>query len=753
MISMLWIVSVIGTLYVADKKKLSVLGFLLLALATGPLALLIVLLMSPHQEERERTGSPLDPQRQLNDIKYSLEILHRKIANLEKQLSVPPADYAQRPAPSLTMKGAAPFMEAGAAPASAASAPVPRPLSMELDFGRNWLNKIGILVFTLGIGFLISYTFKHFGPFLKILFGYAMGGVLFYFGFKLEVQEKFKSFGRALLGGAWAIVYFTTYATHHFEASRIIANEYVAMLLLSVVVVAMIAHVLKYKSEGMMSVALFVAYFTATLGQITMFTFVSCLLLAGMVLFLVHKFQWVKTFILALILTYGIHFIWIAPKIAASVNAPAFFGIATSDRNLWTNFVFLTAYWLVFFIGSHIANTINNEKLKETLAGANFGNIALYNVLAYPIVVQLFYGHRFEFMFAAGLLYLAAALWMRTGGQQKFFLSDVVAAVFVLTFSVTLKFPELTYLLVWLIEVPFLIFTGMQFKERVYRLLGYGVAFVALVKVLAAGWLPNVTFLGITLAGKELLYLWVSMAFGLSFYLTRRLIKSNTADEFDKAFDQFFPALSAGYFALFLSKVVHKWEFAIVAAEALGLMLLSAVLKLKRFRVYSYIMLTIAFFLSFDWRYDFYNTSALVKWSIITSTLACFFVTYTVLKFIKTDQPRANISQGEEVFTFGAALVLLCHTIFSHIPDGWISLNLGIAGVLFILIGILRQDKLERLGGLGLLALTLARVFFIDLSDMDIIFKIITFIVLGILFIGASYLYTRFNLEEKETIK
>lgn len=39
---------------------------------------------------------------------------------------------------------------------------------IELNFGRNWLNKIGIVIFTLGMGFLISYTFKYFGPFFTV---------------------------------------------------------------------------------------------------------------------------------------------------------------------------------------------------------------------------------------------------------------------------------------------------------------------------------------------------------------------------------------------------------------------------------------------------------------------------------------------------------------------------------------------------------------------------------------------------------
>ena len=49
---------------------------------------------------------------------------------------------------------------------------------------------------------MISYSFKYFGPFLKIAFGYLVGGGLFIAGIKLEVKDKLMNYGRALLGGA-----------------------------------------------------------------------------------------------------------------------------------------------------------------------------------------------------------------------------------------------------------------------------------------------------------------------------------------------------------------------------------------------------------------------------------------------------------------------------------------------------------------------------------------------------------------------
>jgi uncharacterized membrane protein len=91
-----------------------------------------------------------------------------------------------------------------------------------MDLGKFWLNKIGMIVFSLGVAFLLTYTLTRFGPVAKILFGYIIAVALFILGLRLERKEKFINYGRVLLGGSWAIAYFTTYAMYHFEASKII---------------------------------------------------------------------------------------------------------------------------------------------------------------------------------------------------------------------------------------------------------------------------------------------------------------------------------------------------------------------------------------------------------------------------------------------------------------------------------------------------------------------------------------------------
>lgn len=625
---------------------------------------------------------------------------------------------------------------------------------MELIFGKNWLNKIGIVILTLGVGFLISYTFKYFGPIMKIAFGYLVSAILFFLGFRLEAKEKFVNFGRVLLGGGWALVYFTTYAMHHFDASRIIQSQMVDLIFLAAVVIGMMIHVLKYKSENMMSLTLLVAYLTATLGQITGFTVISCMLLAVVILFLVYNFKWVKTFILGIILTYAIHYIWVMPNIAASIKQISLFGIKTADYHLLMNLIFLTVYWLIFLAGAHIARAFKDLELNKILSATNFGNIALYSILAYPMILKLFYSQRFTWVLIMGLIYLFLSLAMKKIGREKLYISDIIAAVFLLTVSIPLKFLPTTSLLIWLIEVPFLLFIGIYFRDKIFRYLTYALS------VCIAFWLiflscfekmADVNFFGLIWTWQEFMFLWATVSMAVSFCLIQRAKGSLKFEKNEEGIDHIFSAASWIYLTLLVLSIVEQpWQTIALSVEALVLLGLNIVLRLKRFRVYIYLVLLITALIFIIEKISVH--SVFLKWSIISINVFVFFAIYFSMKYLRQSKKIGLLFKKEEQITFWGGLILSTYTIFQYFNPKLISLSLGVASVLIILMGILDKNKIERLGGLVMLVLTLWRVVFIDLGRVDIIFKIITFIVLGILFVAVSYLYNRYNMgtDQKE---
>ena len=69
-----------------------------------------------------------------------------------------------------------------------------------------------------------SFLIYQFGgtPLGKVFLGYLGGALGLAGGLWLERKEKYRGFARSLMGGGWALLYFTTYAMHHVAAARVI---------------------------------------------------------------------------------------------------------------------------------------------------------------------------------------------------------------------------------------------------------------------------------------------------------------------------------------------------------------------------------------------------------------------------------------------------------------------------------------------------------------------------------------------------
>ncbi|OGX50648.1 MAG: hypothetical protein A2243_03515 [Omnitrophica WOR_2 bacterium RIFOXYA2_FULL_38_17] len=751
----IWIGMVVATAIIADQKNLSVVGFLFLGLFLAPVALLLVLLL-PKNEPKTKEESPnislSQAITQLNYVKSAIASLNKRVEDIDRYIGqMTNQEHAE-----------VSIIEQPSYPQTIAKAQQEKPQynqtsTAETNFGKYWLNKIGIIVFALGIGFLIRYTFKYFGPFIKIAFGYFISAGLFYFGLQLEKKDKLANYGRALLGGAWALVYFTTYAMHHFEASRIIQSQMVDLFLLVVVIVGMIKHALKYESEAMVAMALIVAYLTSIIGQITIFTFISNILLSVVIITLVYKFRWIKTLILGIILTFLIHHIWVMPEILHFSNKVQLFGMSYFHSRHFMNLAFLGGYWLVFMLGLHILRRDKEEKLENTVAAANLGNFAFFSFISYPLLNEAFLNYRFLVIFIIGLCYLAAALIMKIIKNEKLYFSDIVVAVMAITLAIPLKFHEKTTLLIWLIETPFLLLVGLYFRQKIYRYLSYGISALSFVQLIISlslrhdylGWANEISFLGLMISFNDFLVFCAAFSMGICCYLGQKSKEKNKLIGIDDFFNHVFSLFSCSYFVYFIYSVVSaQWITLYLLIPSLFLFGLGNYSKLKRLRVYSYVILLIS-----TVRYIFidnYAFNPFLKWTVIIAEALVFFAIYFTIKTLKQRKEIDLLYAGEGYLSFYCGVALIIFTVFRYVSWQWISLGLGVAGVIFIATGLLFKDKPSRISGLLLFGLTIVRITFVDLSQLDVIFKIISFIILGIIFLGISYIYNRFNIGQEK---
>ncbi|HUQ23089.1 MAG TPA: DUF2339 domain-containing protein [Gaiellaceae bacterium] len=83
-------------------------------------------------------------------------------------------------------------------------------------------------------------------------------------------------------------------------------------------------------------------------------------------------------------------------------------------------------------------------------------------------------------------------------------------------------------------------------------------------------------------------------------------------------------------------------------------------------------------------------------------------------------------------------------------PQVLLSAFWAVAGLTGIVVGLLRDVKLLRLGGLGLLLLAAAKVFAYDLSELESIYRALSFIALGLLLLGGAFAYQRIRKDAAE---
>lgn len=74
-----------------------------------------------------------------------------------------------------------------------------------------------------------------------------------------------------------------------------------------------------------------------------------------------------------------------------------------------------------------------------------------------------------------------------------------------------------------------------------------------------------------------------------------------------------------------------------------------------------------------------------------------------------------------------------------------LSLVWAVYGGVMLAVGMSRRSKLLRMMALGLLGLTILKVFLFDLSSLEKLYRIISFIVLGAILLAVSFLYQRYR--------
>jgi uncharacterized membrane protein len=631
----------------------------------------------------------------------------------------------------------------------------PRSLAdLEERLGANWLNKIGTAAFVIGVALLLNYSMHYLGPAGKIALGYTLSAVLLGIGVIGEQKERYRIAARAVLGGGWALAYFTTYALHNIAAVRLVASPELGFALLFVVAVAMVAHSLRYHSEITTGFAFLLAFATVAASEIPMGGLVASALLAASLAVILRARNWYVVEPLAIIATYAVHWMWlnqVYERIGGRKPFPEFAGSVTV----------LSAYWAIYLVSYFLRE--GKEQREEWLLTASF----LLNAAGYLVLLHYQSFHpewRFWFLLAAGVVYFGVAAWSRRAGRRwGFVLASTLGAALIIG-AIPYRYSGGRLEILWIVEVEALLIAGWRLLETHLRRLGWiGAAVLAVYVVfhdLAARfgmWQPPDAKLG-----------WLLVVLAAAYFVNGRL-KERLAGDLSP-FDEFTAIVApvvATAFLLAAAWVAVPFFWTAVAWVAMSVVLVEAGRKLDD-AVLRYCGHGTAFFAFV--RLLFVNMADEKTWHnvslrLITVSLCCAVFYVASRRYLPRPateatgavpgELRAGISAswgGIATAYTSAATLLVALLLWDEATTAAVGLAWGLFGLALVETAeALREKPLLMQARLVLLA-SFVRIFIADLNSTARVGPVAV-PVITVTLLAAIYYYAAFRTQDSPAVR
>ncbi|WP_245681419.1 DUF2339 domain-containing protein [Arcticibacter eurypsychrophilus] len=283
----------------------------------------------PENLKRPEPSIPVVVERQPQPVTAPQEAIPRPIRNLNYPEQ--PKQGYKEPVPELS------FFE--------------RYPDLEKFIGENLINKIGIAILVLAIGFFVKYAIDNnwVNPVGRVAIGVVCGAILI--GIAHRMRNSYKAFSSVLVGGGLAILYFTiTLAYHQFH----LFNQLTSLIILIVITCFAVVLSLLYDKQELAVIALvggLASPFMVSSGEanyVGLFTYIV-LLNVGLLVIAYYK-SWRILNATAFGLT-----VLVFCLILSSLTGPTYM----------TGFVYASVLYLLFFW----INVANNIKENSNYSG------------------------------------------------------------------------------------------------------------------------------------------------------------------------------------------------------------------------------------------------------------------------------------------------------------------------------------------------------------------------------------------------
>ena len=235
---------------------------------------------------------------------------------------------------------------------------------LEKFIGENLINKIGIAILVLAIGFFVKYAIDNdwVGPIGRVGIGVVCGAILI--GIAHRLRNSYKAFSSVLVGGGLAVFYFTiTLAFHQFN----LFSQTVAFIILIVITIFAVALSLLYDKQELAVIALvggFASPFMVSTGHANYDALFIYLLILNTGLLVISYFKaWRVLNIISFVFT-----VIVFASVLYTLTAPSYH----------IGFIYASIFYVLYFIINVAHNVKENKKFIASDFTILLSNTALY---------------------------------------------------------------------------------------------------------------------------------------------------------------------------------------------------------------------------------------------------------------------------------------------------------------------------------------------------------------------------------------
>jgi len=655
--------------------------------------------------------------------------------------------------------------------------PEPRPSffeshpDLEKFIGENLVNKIGIAILVLAIGFFVKYAIDNnwVGPAGRVGIGILCGGILI--GIAHRLRNNYKAFSSVLVGGGIAIFYFTiTLAYHQFH----LFSQTTSFIILIVITCFAVALSLLYDKQELAVIALvggFSSPFIVSNGTANYNAlFIYLIILNAGLLIIAYNKSWrilnIVSFGLTVLVLSGI--VYTLPTGAYSIS-----------------FIYISILYLVFFLVNIAYNIRENKKFIASDFTILLVNAALY-FSAGLYLLTMMHAEQYRGLFSASI-----------GGVNLLFSFILFKSkkaeinILYLLIGITLTFISLTapiqlhghfITLFWSAECVVLYWLSQKSGIKLMRWASL-IVWVAMLVSLSLDWFnlygPTELRLNIMANKGFITTIFSAICTWLLYMLVERsdekdrllspdvckyfgivLLFASGLLEINHQFMNRYPGTSLNVLYLALYFPVFVYIFCQLAGRVSIVKLSWQVIAAKLASVIAiYLIVTPIFFqLQYSMLVDHKVDSShfMAHWIGAVFMLLIFYKLISISRANLQDhiKPVSWALSAAIVAFLSLEVCLLTNqlfyspaTTFEHIETVYIKTGLpvlwGMSSFALMWLGMRHKTRVLRIISLTLFSITLVKLFVFDIENIPAAGKIAAFFCLGVLLLIISFMYQK----------